>query len=274
MPTSAEFGLGAFRHRDFACYCASRFLSALAIQMQNVAVGWLVYDLTRDPLALGLVGLAGFLPAICLALVTGHVADRFDRRAVLIVCYAVPWPRPPGPVRCMPGAAAAPVWPIYAADLRLRHRARLRQPGRPGAAAQPRAGRPLPERGRLELLGLADRHHHRPGAGRHPLRLRRHGGVRRRGRGLRGSPPCWSAADRAIAAAPAGARRPSWASLLAGILFIRSRPAILGAISLDLFAVLLGGATALLPIYARDILHGRPAGASACCAACRPRAPC
>ena len=82
-------GWAAFRHPDFAFYCASRFVSALAIQMQNVAVGWLVYDLTMIPLALGLVGLAGFLPAICLALVTGHVADRFDRRAVLLVCYSV-----------------------------------------------------------------------------------------------------------------------------------------------------------------------------------------
>ena len=78
-----------FRHRDVACYCGSRFVSVLAIQMQNVAVGWRVYDLTGDPLALGLVGLAGFLPAICLALVTGHVADRFDRRTVLMTCYAV-----------------------------------------------------------------------------------------------------------------------------------------------------------------------------------------
>ena len=52
-------GWAAFRHRDFVLYGASRFLSALAIQMQNVGVGWLVYDLTRDPLALGLVGLAG-----------------------------------------------------------------------------------------------------------------------------------------------------------------------------------------------------------------------
>ena len=78
-----------FRSRDFSLYLVARFLSALAIQMQNVAIGWLVYDLTRDPLALGLVGLASFLPAVALALVTGHSADRYDRRRILVACYLV-----------------------------------------------------------------------------------------------------------------------------------------------------------------------------------------
>ena len=78
-----------FQSRDFSFYLTARFLSALAIQMQNVAVGWLVYDLTRDPFALGLVGLASFLPAVALALVTGHTADRYDRRKILVACYLV-----------------------------------------------------------------------------------------------------------------------------------------------------------------------------------------
>ena len=78
-----------FASRDFGLYLAARFLSALAIQMQNVAIGWLVYDLTRDPFALGLVGLASFLPAVALALVTGHTADRYDRRGILVLCYLV-----------------------------------------------------------------------------------------------------------------------------------------------------------------------------------------
>ena len=107
-----ESSWAVFRHRDFACYCGSRFVSALAIQMQNVAVGWRVYDLTGDPLALGLVGLAGFLPAICLALVTGHVADRFDRRTVLMTCYAVTTLTGLGLlVHALLGSTT--VWPIY-----------------------------------------------------------------------------------------------------------------------------------------------------------------
>ena len=89
MPeVSRPSGWVAFRHRDFALYCIAR-LSATAVQMQTVAIGWLVYDRTSSPLALGLVGLAAFLPAIGLALFTGHVADRFDRRLVLLGCYAL-----------------------------------------------------------------------------------------------------------------------------------------------------------------------------------------
>jgi MFS family permease len=85
----SESGYVAFRYRDFSLFFAGRFLSGVAVQVQNVAVGWLVYDVTRDPLALGLVGLATFLPAVSLALVTGHVADRFDRRSILVACYAL-----------------------------------------------------------------------------------------------------------------------------------------------------------------------------------------
>ena len=67
-------GTDAFRHRDFHLYWGARFISALATQIQGVAVGWWVYDLTGDPFALGLVGLALFLPAVALALITGQVA--------------------------------------------------------------------------------------------------------------------------------------------------------------------------------------------------------
>src|SRR3954454_19171386 len=83
---AAFSGLAVFRHRDFALFSGVRVAAGLAQQMQVVAVGWLVYDLTHSALALGLVGLAGFLPAIALALVTGHVADRFDRRLIVAIC--------------------------------------------------------------------------------------------------------------------------------------------------------------------------------------------
>src|SRR4051812_8136771 len=82
-------GLAVFGHRDFALFSGTRVAAGLAQQMQAVAVGWLVYDLTHSALALGLVGLAGFLPAIVLALITGHVADRFDRRLILALCHAL-----------------------------------------------------------------------------------------------------------------------------------------------------------------------------------------
>ena len=109
-------GWVAFRHPDFALYGAGRLLSGLAIQIQNVALGWLVYDLTRDPLALGLIGLAAFLPAVCLALITGHVADRFDRRAVLLVCFGVCTLAAAG-LFLLAWAGSDRVWPIYALTL-------------------------------------------------------------------------------------------------------------------------------------------------------------
>src|SRR5579871_6612626 len=85
MPTA----LAALRYRDFALYVVARFSATLAWQMLSVAVGWQVYRLTHNPLDLGLVGLAQFLPFVLLVLPAGHVADRADRRRVLLSAYAV-----------------------------------------------------------------------------------------------------------------------------------------------------------------------------------------
>ena len=250
-------GWAAFRHPDFAFYCASRFLSALAIQMQNVAVGWLVYNLTHDPLALGLVGLAGFLPAICLALVTGHVADRFDRRAVLLVCYSVTMASAAG-LFVHAWSGSVKVWPIYALIMAY---------GTARAFANP-AGQAL-------LPNLVPAIHFQNAVAWNSSAWQTAtiigpalGGILYAfgGTVVFGAAVVAFAATTLLVAAIShrgglGRReKASWASLVAGILFIRSRPAILGAISLDLFAVLLGGATALLPIYARDILMVGPWG--------------
>ncbi len=77
----SAFSYPAFRH-----YWASRLLSTLATQMQSVAIGWQVYDLTHRPLDLGFVGLAQFLPGLGLALIAGYAVDRYDRRAILALC--------------------------------------------------------------------------------------------------------------------------------------------------------------------------------------------
>src|SRR5690242_7664673 len=77
----------AFDYPSFGLYQVARFCIVLATEMQSVAVGWQVYEITKRPLDLGLVGLAQFLPGIFLFLVSGQVADRFDRRHVLLVCY-------------------------------------------------------------------------------------------------------------------------------------------------------------------------------------------
>jgi MFS family permease len=250
-------GWAAFRHRDFALYVGSRFLSAVAIQMQAVAVGWLVYDLTRDPLALGLVGLAAFLPAVCLALFTGHVADRFDRRRVLLACYAITMATALG-LLLFAWSGSRQVWPIYALVLLF---------GTARAFANPAGQALVPN-----LVPLADFKNAvawnssawqtatiaGPALGGLLYAL---GGAAV----FAAAAACFLVTVLLLAAmrhrGGGGPREPaSWATLLAGIGFIRSRPAILGAISLDLFAVLLGGATALLPIYAAEILHVGPAG--------------
>ena len=75
-----------FRHRSFRQYWIARLTSVFAYQMQTVAVGWQMYELTGSALDLGLVGLAQFLPSVALLLVVGHVADRYDRRRVLSWC--------------------------------------------------------------------------------------------------------------------------------------------------------------------------------------------
>src|SRR6202049_4434244 len=87
-PTDSQAGTIAFTHPDFTLFQIARFLIVAAVEMQAIAVGWQVYDITRRPLDLGLVGLAQFLPGILLFPISGHTSDRFERRHVLTACYA------------------------------------------------------------------------------------------------------------------------------------------------------------------------------------------
>src|SRR5882724_2693313 len=85
--TSVAAARVAFTYPSFGLYQIARFCIVLATEMQSVAVGWQVYEITKRPLDLGLVGLAQFLPGVLLFLVSGHVADRYDRRRLVIGCY-------------------------------------------------------------------------------------------------------------------------------------------------------------------------------------------
>ncbi|MFO1060356.1 MAG: MFS transporter [Dongiaceae bacterium] len=252
-------GRAAFRHPAFVRYWAARFLAFVAIMMQAVAIGWQVYDITHDPLSLGLVGLAGFTPAIGLALVTGHVADRFDRRRILVVAYATELAAALLLLALAAGGNAR-AWPIYGAILLY---------GTARAFAMP-AGQAL-------LPNLVPPEHF-PNAvawNSSAMQVAMIGGPALGGllfalgaqivyavsaSFLLAALLLMISVPRPARAAPARREPVSWTTLLAGIAFIRAKPAILGAISLDLFAVLFGGATALLPIYARDILHVGPLG--------------
>src|ERR1700719_1890283 len=86
--TSLASARVAFNYPSFSLYQLARFCIVLATEMQSVAVGWQVYEITKRPLDLGLVGLAQFMPGVLLFLVSGHVADRYDRRKVMAGCYA------------------------------------------------------------------------------------------------------------------------------------------------------------------------------------------
>jgi MFS family permease len=88
MEPKARAGLAVFRHRNFALYQVQRFLMVAALEMQSVAVGWQVYEITRRALDLGFVGLAQFLPNVFLFLVAGHAADRYSRKQLLFLCNA------------------------------------------------------------------------------------------------------------------------------------------------------------------------------------------
>src|SRR5271170_2971951 len=87
QPDPKLAGYVAFTYPDFTVYELARFLIEIALEMQSVAVAWQVYEITKRPLDLGFVGLAQFLPGFLLFLVTGHLADRFDRRTLLMLCY-------------------------------------------------------------------------------------------------------------------------------------------------------------------------------------------
>ncbi len=233
-----------------------RGLSSFASQMQAVALGWQVYALTGRAFSLGLLGLAQFLPVVLLVFVAGHAVDRGDRRLIAAVCQgcesaialllamaSVAHVLTPGMIYGLVAAAAcARAFEGPSAQALL--------PGLVPAAVFPRAAavsssvfQPVsivgPAGGGL-LYGLGPSVAYGTCAGAFLL------------------------ASIAMALVPA--RRPApdrepatLASVFGGLTFIRQRPDILGALSLDLFAVLFGGATALLPIYAR-LLHVGPVG--------------
>lgn len=246
-----------FRHPDFARFCGARFLSGAALQMQNVAVGWLVYDLTGSTLALGFAGLAAFLPAIGLALVAGHVADRHDRRTIVAVAYGVYALAAAGLLAC--ALAGGAVLPLIYGFFVLAGTARAF--ANPASQALLPSLVPRAEFGRAVTLASTAWQSATiggPAIG---------GLLYALGPAVVFGVACGFFIAAALAIATIAFRAPpvpreaaSLAMLLAGISFVRSRPLLLGAISLDLFAVLLGGATALLPVYAQTVLHTGPWG--------------
>ncbi|MDR6938037.1 MFS transporter [Luteibacter sp. 3190] len=257
MPPSSPGAVSLLRHRAFVQFWFAKNASSFGFQMMSVAVGWQVYEITHRALDLGLIGLAQFIPSVLLALPAGHVADQFDRRRIVTVCQAVEWIAIallagfslsghlneagilglvfvvstakafefPALQSMLPALVPATVLPrAMAANAAAGQAAMIAGPALGGLLYVAGAATVYGVSALLYLVALALMtrlaYDHLPPR-REPATLK---------------------------------------TLFAGVHFIRHRPAVFGVISLDLFAVLLGGATALLPIFAKDILHTGPWG--------------
>jgi len=259
MSTNPTDGrLSALRHPDLRRYLSARFIVSIATQVQTVAVGWQVFSVSGDPFDLGLVALSQFLPFIVLILPAGHVADRYDRRRIQLLTYVLlgvcsatllalslagitnitpvlgvmvvfgiarAFNQPTGQA-LLPNIAPPGTFPrAVALNSSLGQIATIAGPALGGALVLLGVGVAYALAVVLIVVGVV-----------------LVSGLRGGGREERISEPV------------------SWVSLLSGITFVRSKPVVLGSISLDLFAVLFGGAEALLPIYAGEILDVGPVG--------------
>ena len=245
------------RQPDLLRFITARVLGGVALQMTSVAMGWLVYARTGSAYALGLVGLFQFLPAIPLVAVTGHAADNFDRRWVAAASLAaqalgvvaifgfarshlgMAWlyalVMVLGGVRAFgPPAQQALLASLVPSDQLSRAVALASSTGQLAVIAGPALG------------GLAY-------AAVGPFAFLAAGALQLAAIGLMLS-------VRAPKPPPRAERADAWSRAFAGLAYVRAKPILLGAVSLDLFAVLLGGVTSLLPIFARDILKAGPAG--------------
>src|SRR4030088_2532550 len=258
-PADPRAGRAAFSHPAFVLFQIARFLMVAAVEMQAVAVGWQVYEITKRPLDLGFVGLAQFLPAILLFPISGHASDHFERRHVLSACYA-------GYAVCFALLLALAqrgmhsVTAIYVVLIVL---GTVRSFN--GTASRAILPQLVPEE-------------HFPNAVAWNASIFQAATILGPSFGgilyaiSRGPSAVYAIAlITAVGATistfritPSEQARPrepmSLKTVFAGLHFIRRQKLILGAISLDLFAVLLGGAVALLPVYAREILHTGPWG--------------
>ena len=260
-------GFSALRHRDFTLFLFAKFFTSVASQMLVVAVGWQVYAMTGRLIDLGLIGLSQFLPFIALALFAGHVADRYDRKRVLVLCNlallvcaaALLW---------MTLARVTHVWLIFMA---------LGGLGIARAFHAPTAQAIMPNLVPVSAFSNAVALNSStwqiatvagPSLGgvlysvaTHTI----HAGGADSGAALVYSVSALLLLGAVVMMSLSRSHKPastaqelSLSQMLEGFRFVWRRKPVLGAISLDLFAVLFGGATALLPAFTRDVLHAGP----------------
>lgn len=242
---------------NFSKFWTSRMLSSTSFQMLSVAIGWQMYALTHDPFSLGLVGLAQFVPMVLLTLVVGQVADRFDRRRIVYLCQVIEaltagflfygniagWLGREqilvaatilGACRAFEGPSVSALLPqLVSKEILQKAIAWGTSAGQTAQILGPSLGGLLYSLSPSYVYGTAT------------ISL------------LISSISIWSIRFKKI---ERNSEPVTLESIFSGLVFVRKHPVILGTISLDLFAVLLGGATALLPIFAQDILKTGPWG--------------
>lgn len=241
----------------FTRYWLGDTASVLAYQMLVLAVGWQIYDITNSALSLGLVGLAHFLAQALFMLAAGHVADRYDRRRIVVLCLVLQ-----GGVLAVLGVGSHAGWLaselIYCCSFVAGIAQTFQSPALRALLPQLVAREVLPNciawnvtvRKAAIIAG--------PALGG-LLYLAGGGAVYATGAIVFGAASTIIAGI-SISAATSRHEPTTLKSMFAGFVYIRHHPVLLGAISLDLFATFLGGATALLPIYAKDILETGPSG--------------
>ncbi|HTH53194.1 MAG TPA: MFS transporter [Edaphobacter sp.] len=261
----------AFRSRNFRLYQSARLMAIIGAEAQSVIVGWQVYQITHSALDLGLTGLSLFLPGLLCMLTAGHAADRYDRRRIILVCYTLqaictgmllwlslnPWTLRGGRI-----------WPIYAVLIGI---------GIGRAFSGPASSALLPSlvpkdhfvnavtwgASIYQIANMSG-----PAVGGLLFTLPLAGALLP----LRGAPIVYLLTlilligfiilIAMIRPDPVERKASSFntRTVLAGLEYVWRTKLLLGSISLDLFAVMLGGAVALLPIFATDILHAGPRG--------------
>ena len=261
----------AFRSRDFRLYQSARLMVILGAEAQSVAVAWQVYAITHSALDLGFTGLALFLPGLFFMLAAGHVADRYNRRKIILACYGLQavctavllWLSLSG--WALEGGR---IWPIYAVLVGI---------GLGRAFSGPAASAMLPS------LVPKDHFVNAVTWGATIYQIANMSGPAVGGLlftlPLAGALLKWKGAGVVyaftlamlmgflvlvgmirVSMVPVEKKAFSMRTVLAGLEYVWNTKLLLGSISLDLFAVMLGGAVALLPIFATDILHAGPRG--------------
>jgi MFS family permease len=255
--TSILPGAGAFAHRGYRLFWLARMFSTFAALVISVAVGWQVYDITRNPFDLGLVGLIQFAPSLLLVLITGTLSDRFNRRMIISICQVAEGIAA-FVLLVLTSTGTISVGRIFALLVVFGIARAFLNP-----AAQSLVPNVVPPKDLSSAIAwnssawqLASILGPVAGGLLYGISAEAAYGA---------AFVLFVAAGIAVAFIPRPSQktsreRPTWSTLIAGFEYVWRTKIVFGAISLDLFAVLLGGATALLPAYARDILQVGPWG--------------